>query len=177
MTKEKTPRTKSQTLSLRLDPKTRFVLEFLSKVYHQSITTVVEGAIRRAGAAARFGEDGAKSWATYWDISEGVRAINLLADKDIPSDFEDDELRNFIQQHIEFFSETYDLSNPDRINVEVLWPKIDDYLDAWRELKRSNPWEVGRVMASDLDSAGVEPPEWPRREKSPPRPIDDDIPF
>jgi hypothetical protein len=107
----------------------------------------------------------------------------LLADSDFPSDYEDDELRDFIKTHIEFFSETFELSNPDRINVEVLWPNIDRYLEKWNETKRNDPWAVGHLMAADLKAANVPPPEWPRKQKEPPKPpkptvdLDDEIPF
>jgi hypothetical protein len=113
----------------------------------------------------------------------------MLADRHIPSNYEDDELRDFIEQHIEFFSETDELRNPDRMNVAILWPKIEEYVDSWSESKRSDPWEVGRHMVSDLAAAKVEPPVWPRSkktsQKSKPKStggsladeLDDEIPF
>lgn len=178
---ENEPRTKSQTLSLRLDPKTRFVLEFLAKLKRQNITTIVEDAIRRAAAdhpVNPFDRE-PRTWKDYWDVNEGVRTMRMLADPEMPSDYEDDELRDFIAAHIEFFSESYQLSEPDRINVAVLWPRIEEYLIEWRESKRSNPWAAGRMMVQDLEEAGIAPPEWPRKTKKPPRPSDPDpdIPF
>jgi hypothetical protein len=181
----KAARSKTQTLSLRLDPKTRFVLEFLAKLKRQSITTVVEEAIRQAGAGgASFGNP-EPTWRDYWDVNEGVRAMLMLADTDLPSNYEDDELRDFLLSHIEFFSETNELKNPDRINVAVLWPDIEEYLDSWRENRRTNPFAAGGMMAEALSAAGVKPPEWPRKSKNPPEPksstmraeLDDEIPF
>ena len=107
MPSEKRQKAKTQTLSLRLDPKTRFVLEFLAKLNRQSITTVVGNAIRQAGEIGTlesFGED-SKTWRDFWDVSDGVRNMLLLAEKRFPSDYEDDELRDFIEMHIEFFSQ------------------------------------------------------------------------
>lgn len=194
MAPEKSPRTKTQTLSLRLDPKTRFVLEFLAKLKQQSITTIVENAIKRAGAQGQLNplHEKSKIWRDFWDVSEGVRQMLLLAEKDFPSDYEDDELRDFIKMHIEFFSETYELSNPDRINVAILWPNIEHYLSMWHETRRNDPWQAGLAMAAALAAAKVEPPEWPREKKEPPEPkkrdfgggggsfgkeVDDEIPF
>jgi hypothetical protein len=189
MPPEKAARSKTQTLSLRLDPKTRFVLEFLAKLNRQSITTVVEDAIREAGMRRRVDpfEKPGRTWKDYWDVSEGVRAMLMLADSDLPSDYDDDELREFLRSHIEFFSETNELTNPDRINVAVLWPDIGRYVEAWRESRRTNPWQVGETMASALQDAEVDPPEWPRRSKTPPTgpknnlrmraELDDEIPF
>ena len=167
MAEEKSPRTKSETLSLRLDPKTRFVLEFLARINRQSITTVVEEAVRTAGSERKVESSssgrGPSTWIDYWDINEGVRTINILADRAIPSSYKDDELREFIQSHIEFFSETCELTNPNRVNVAILWPKIDDYLEIWRQSKRGDPWKVGVIMSEHLSRSSVDAPEWPRR--------------
>jgi hypothetical protein len=33
-----------------------------------------------------------RTWRDYWDVNEGVRAMLLLGDPEIPSNYEDDEL-------------------------------------------------------------------------------------
>lgn len=199
MAPEKRQKAKTQTLSLRLDPKTRFVLEFMAKIRRQSITTVVEDAIRYTAKDTTVGhESDERTWEAYWDTSDGVRAMLILADRKIPSTFEDDELRSFLKAHIEFFSADFDLDRPDRINVDIIWPRIDEYLTMWLETKRSEPWAAGHQMAYTLQSAGIDAPEWPRAKKEPPEPkradfggggdfgrsggsfdkeIDDEIPF
>ena len=191
MAPEKRQKAKTQTLSLRLDPKTRFVLEFMAKIRRQSITTIVEDAIRYTANRTTVGhESDERTWEAYWDVSDGVRTMLMLADKEIPSTFEDDELRSFLKAHIEFFSADFDLDRPDRINVDILWPRIDEYLTIWLEAKRSDPWVAGHEMARTLESAGIDVPEWPRATKEPPVPrvrnfgggsfdkeIDDEIPF
>ena len=113
--------------------------------------------------------------------------MRMLADQAIPSDYEDDERRVFIEWHIEFFSETNELSNPERTNVDILWPKIDKYIELWNETKRIDPWAVGHEMADDLQASSVPPPSWPRNSKEPPKPkepvdpysssLDDEVPF
>ena len=68
-------RTKTESLSLRLDPKTKFILEFVARINGQSITTVVERAIKRAsedvGIAPKWDNRGneleIRNWTTYWD--------------------------------------------------------------------------------------------------------------
>ena len=187
MSPEKSTRTKTLTLSLRLDPKTRFMLEFMAKLKRQSITTVVEEAIQQAGNRTRtdsFGDDG-KSWKSFWHVSEGLRAIHMLADGDLPSSFGDDEAREFIRWHIEFFSDTNRLEDPSEMNVEVLWPNIETYLQIWRESRKSDPWGAGYKMVQHLEAANLRPPNWPRQEKTPPKPIknsfardlDEEVPF
>ena len=48
MAVERTRGGKTQSLSLRLDPKTKFTLDFMARIRGQSITTVVERAIKEA---------------------------------------------------------------------------------------------------------------------------------
>ena len=191
MPKEKSHRAKTQTLSLRLDPKSRFVLEFVAKLRRQSITTVVEQAINAMARSEHIEpwDKKSKTWTDFWDVNEGVRSMLMLAESAMPSSYDDDELRDFIEVHIEFFSPTNELGNPDRLNLEVLWPRIDELLEHWRENKRSDLWSTGHVMATRLSEASVEPPEWPRPGKTPPKPrqkrpgsdftqeLDDEMPF
>lgn len=169
-------KSKTQTLSLRLDPKTRFALEFVSKLRRQSITTVVEDAIQ--ARARETTVDGfpltdvtQRIWLDYWDVRQGVREIRMLADSDIPSDFEDDERRTFIEAHIEFFSETNELKNPDLMNVEVLWHRLEHYIQIWRDNRQNDPWAAGYEMKKDLENAGLKTPKWPRETNSPPSPL------
>ncbi len=110
----------------------------------------------------------------------------MLADPDMPSDFEDDERRAFIAWHIEFFSQSNEMHNSDRINIEILWPRIDQFIEHWNETKRTDPWAAGKLMVMALDDASISAPIWPRKEKEPPKPpvpkndasdFDDEIPF
>src|ERR1700730_6798082 len=82
---------KTQTLSLRLDPKTKFTLEFVARINGQTITTVVERAIRESCDRVKIrGVDGGDfsdlcNWQGFWDPEEGVRTLRLLASPDYPS--------------------------------------------------------------------------------------------
>jgi predicted HicB family RNase H-like nuclease len=51
-------RARSETLSLRLDPKLRFAVEFIARLRGQTITTAVERAIKDAADSAVIGEPG-----------------------------------------------------------------------------------------------------------------------
>lgn len=142
----------------------------MAKLKRQSITTIVEDAIRRAGAEMVVNpmDQESRTWRDYWDVSDGVRSMRILADPEMPSDYDDDELRDFLGAHIEFFSGSNQLSDPDRINVAVLWPSIEEYVATWQDTKRTDPWAAGATMVQALERAGVEPPQWPRKSKVPP---------
>ncbi|WP_143748696.1 hypothetical protein [Mesorhizobium sophorae] len=187
MTKEPR-RAKTETLSLRLDPKTRFILELLSKIKGQNITVVVERAIRDvAGNTAitvetnDFGAETSRTtWVDYWDPDDGVRQLKLLAVAEYPTNFEEDELRSFTLTHWMFFYHDEKGTRIRRPYVEILWPKIEEYMTRWKEKKSEDYWAAGEAMQKALSAARVQPPEWPYKAKSKPkeaRELDDEIPF
>lgn len=181
-------RAKTETLSLRLDPKTKFMLDFLARVQGQSITTVVERAVRevagRVGLESEYNQE-TKTWNSFWDASEGMRALNLLGDPDYPTDYEEDELIRFAKTHWPFFYTNEKANVPRRAYVDLLWPKIDAYLAMWREQRQTNYWAAGEAMRDDLLAAKVAPPEWPIKKSVPSKgqredfsaDLDDEIPF
>jgi hypothetical protein len=181
---------KTETLSLRLDPKTKFGLEFVSRINGQTLTTVVERAIREACSQVILGGDYHQNWQSFWDPDEGVRTLNLLACSQYPSNYEEDELKSFTEAHPDFFYH-YDgarTKKPRRAFVQILWPKIEEYRRIWREQRERDYWAAGIAMAADLAAAKIEPPVWPRQARTKPAPqtntkpdpqmnTDDEIPF
>jgi hypothetical protein len=156
-------RAKTETLSLRLDPKTKFMLDFLARVQGQSITTVVERAVHQVASrvsVAPFDEND-KTWAMFWDASEGIRTLKLIADPHYPTNYEEDELLSFAKVHWPFFYLTEKTITPKQSYVDLLWPKIDLYLDLWRTLRQENYWAAGEAMRADLLAAKIAAPDWP----------------
>src|SRR5665213_3703844 len=107
MNKDKKRGVKTESLSLRIDPKTKFVLEFVVRVKGFRITDVIEKAIRAYAEESLIGGDdygnNGKNWLHYWHPEEGMRTIRLLMDEEVQTSFEEDELRAFLKQHGEFF--------------------------------------------------------------------------
>jgi hypothetical protein len=155
---------KTQPLSVRLDPKTKFVIEFVARINGQSITTVVERAIKDVAERITIGifkgnEQRPRKWSDFWDPNEGIRMLKLLDDRDYPTNYEEDELRAFIRAHESFFySEDH---VPNRTNVEILWPAIRTYLEQWKRTRSDNYWATGEAMSNELSRARVKPPGWP----------------
>lgn len=178
-------RAKTETLSLRLDPKTKFMLDFMARVQGQSITTVVERAVHKVADAVGVGSyaEDEKTWASFWDVSEGVRTLNLIADPHYPTNFEEDELLSFAKTHWPFFYTSDRASSPRRPYVDLLWPKLGHYLSIWREQRQTNYWAAGEAMKADLEAARIAAPEWPIPAKpkggreSFSADLDDEIPF
>jgi hypothetical protein len=181
-------RAKSETLSLRMDPKTRFMLELLSRMRGQSITVVVERAIKEAAenevvscdTDEHGNEESKRNWRDFWDAEEGVRTLKLLADPKYPSSFEEDEIRAFTKTHWDFFYASEKAAIVREGYTSILWPKIQEYLKIWREKRSADYWAAGNAMKADLGLANVQAPEWPRKTKATKgfsRDLDDEIPF
>lgn len=190
MTVEKSSRLKTQTLSLRLDPKTRFILEFISRVRGQNITVVVERAIKEAADKAGIGptHDGRNNevtqatWVDFWDPDDGVRTLKLLINPDYSTTYEEDEIRLFTLDHWEFFYTSSNGLTVARNYTSLLWPKLENYMETWRAKRTQEYWAVGKLMADYLSLAGVAPPQWPRKLVEKPkqsftRDLDDEVPF
>lgn len=188
---KKQRQSKTETLSIRLDPRTKFAAEFLARIWRQNTTAVVERCIRDAANRIEFGgwlddegnKHGQRRWPDYWHIEQGVREIFLYRDAQIPKTVEEEEKLEFVKWHIEFFSEVNDISSIDPMRVNILWNRIDEFVELWRDQSAGEIWAAGRLMGSELKRAGIEPPEWPRSTTSPPPSqkssgdLDDEIPF
>jgi hypothetical protein len=151
--------TRTETLSLRLDPKTKFILEFVARTNGQTLTTVIERAIRTSCGEVTIGSDGL-GWDRFWDPDPGVRTLKLLACPEYASTYEEDELRHFTKAHWEFFYTHPKSDEPRRTHVEILWPKIEDYQRIWHDQRESNYWAAGEAMAADLSAAQLKVPNW-----------------
>lgn len=155
--KRKRPQ-KSESLTIRLDPKMRFALEFIARVKGQTITKVIERAVMEAADRADiYDENGYDklSWLNYWDVNEGVRAINLAQDSRTHPSFEEEEMLDFIKTHWRFFSHDSLLRALNREKIEVLWPHLSEIMKVWRETKGTNRGEASRVMTKLLSEAGI----------------------
>jgi hypothetical protein len=155
---------KTESLSLRLDPKTKFILEFVGRINGQTLTTVVERAIRTSCGQVGIPADRTGptlNWSYFWDIEEGIRILRLLYSPHYPTNSEEDDLKEFVLSHSEFFVES--LGVPQRLYVQVLWPKVETYLQIWNNKRQSDYWAAGNAMVQDLMAAKVRPPPWPRK--------------
>ena len=179
---------KSETLTIRLDPKTRFMLEFVSRLRGQTITTVVERAIAVAADRATIDqvnplskEADSQTWRNYWDISEGVRAIRMSAEPQLHPTYEEERRLAFVNKHPQFFYVWPDIQKELHLGyIDVLWPRIDEFVTLDDESMTTDYFAAGKAMIEALRAADLEPPEWQPKPK--PKPaleggIDDDVPL
>ncbi len=188
--KEQKRGAKTESLSLRIDPKTKFILEFMVRVTGFRITDLIERAIKDYAEKTTIGDgfNDQRNWMHYWHPEDGVRTVKILLDNDLRTTFEEDELREFIKTHRDFFFSDNEMKRPTSAFIEVLWPKISEFLEHWRDNKAANRWETGTLMMQAIKSAGMQGFDWPRKSKPAPAPpapsrtppgpdLDDEIPF
>lgn len=195
MAKDTSKTGKSETLTIRLDQKTRFILEYVSRLKGQTITTVVERAIVNSASEdtvpdREFG--GNLNWQDFWDVSEGVRFLKLAARNEFFPTYEDDRTTAFCKEHWPFFWSTSQRRGFLNHYIDVLWPRIEEFIALHDEQKSSDYFAAGRAMQEALSNAKLKAPVWPIPDKGPPTPdgesgtrtsgrsareLDDDIPF
>ena len=181
---------KTEVLSMRMDPKTRFLVEVLARYRGQSISTVVERAIMEAADNATIGNpDRARTWRDYWHISEGVRALNMAADDALYPTYDEECRVVFARTHWPFFYTAIDCKIHKPWCIDIIWPKIDQFIELWESTKSNDYFATGKAMQQALREAGIQAPDWPakpaeKRAAPPPRPsapsggdLDDEIPF
>ncbi|MFE0233645.1 hypothetical protein ACFW0F_06890 [Brucella anthropi] len=182
--------TKTESLAIRLDPKTRFMLEFISRIKGQTITTVVERAITEHAENVRatmYWPDGNSEnvgWRDLWTISEGERALRLAMVREAFPSYEEEKRLEFTREHWEFFYTSKDMLTFQTFYVDVLWPRIDEFIQIGEDNISTDLFAAGKAMRDALKTAGLEAPEWPRQKKPassggsiPKRDLSDEIPF
>jgi len=188
---------KTDILSMRIDPKTRFAIEVVARYRGQSISTVVERAIMEAADHASIGSgDQPNTWRDYWDVSEGVRALKIASDQSLYPTYEDERKVDLAKRHWQFFYSSDNARFPRVAFIDILWPRIDEFLEMWEKTRSTDRFAVGKAMHKAIHDAGVQPPDWPPKPaaKAPPAPatvasgtpswdapkggdLDDEIPF
>lgn len=172
---------KSESLTIRLNPRTRFVLEFVARMKGQTITTVVERALEAAGDQAKIETefDSDRTWKDFWDVSEGVRALRIAREPELYPTYDEEIKAKFAEQFWEYFYTDQRMDLPHRVYVDLLWPKMDDILKAHENDKHTDYFSAEKLMRRILIEAQVTPPKSRSgvKDEKPNYDLDDDIPF
>lgn len=169
MANKPTKLAKTESLTIRLDPKMRFALDFVARMKGQSITMVLERIIKQAADNEYTSSDikEHRSWVDYWDISDGVRYIHLANDDATFPSFDEEEIINFIKVHWQFFSRDKIIFDLRKDNIDVLWPHISELMHHWRQNKSKDRNITGWKMQDLLENASVLfIPHWPQSENT-----------
>lgn len=157
---------KTESLTLRLDAKTKFQLDLVSRVRGESITAFIQAQARTAAEELRFSREGfgQYDWSVFWHPHEGVRAVLwVLLSKDNLTN-EERLLREFVDAHREFFLQSSSrtvgdssslLPQPAVSQIEALWPRLGEFVEAWETTRLREPEKVRTEMQLLLAEAEV----------------------
>ncbi len=153
---------KTETLTLRLDPKTRFILEFLARLRGQTITTVFERAIQDAADLAQIKRNNGRiyTWKNFWDVEQGIRDILISGEQTLRPTFEEEKRLEFTSKYWPFFFTDVDKVIMQRHYISVLWNRIDEFIEFDEDPKINDFWAAGRAMENTLKAARLTPPKW-----------------
>jgi uncharacterized protein (DUF1778 family) len=123
---------RTETLAIRLDPRTRYMLELASRIQHRTLSSVVEWMINNSQKDIEIDEHRslASVQANLWDIDEPDRLVKLATQYPHLLNYEEQKIWKVIVEHRFFWMD----GNRDEVGAVI--PRI-----------REN-WELIKGVAS-----------------------------
>lgn len=142
---------KRSGLTLRLDAKTRYALQLVVKQRGTTVTALVETVIHEA--AKKLELDG-RTWLNLWDDDPAIRKLLEIGCSAYVMTPDEEEMRSFTRAHRAHWYTDPRCTIPKRPFVEVLFPKMQHYIHAWRSTDSAT-----ELMNKDLRAAKLQPPK------------------
>lgn len=105
--------TTSVNLSLRLDPRSKYLIDLLSRHHKRTITGVIEWAVERAGSEAVFDGDRGTTFLeavnNLWSTDESVRLANLALTRPDLLDYDEQRIWDTIRMSPGFWGASGDI--------------------------------------------------------------------
>lgn len=153
---------KSQTFTIRLDDRTRFMIDFVTRITGQSITGFIQKSITDAAKPIHSNEYSRSNWHDFWHPIEGFRTLFVIMDESIRASHitpDEEDLIRFVEKYPYCFmdeaegGEMYLASD----KIEILWPDIDDFRNRNFIQRVGGPiGGIESVMISKLLNNGIE---------------------
>ena len=137
------------------------MLDFVSRLRGQPLTTVVERAIGEAADKAVFDASGKGEigWQSIWSVHEGERALRMAEYRDLYPRFEEVKRLAFCKEHWPFFYPTPRCAEFRTHYVDILWPRIDDFIQIHEAQKAKNYFAAGKAMQEAIEAANMRAPD------------------
>lgn len=144
---------KVSRLALAIDDKTKFQLEFASRVSGLPTAKFIEQAVKKAVSELSLSEvteteenldeeysseiSLTRNWSSYWDNEEGVSMVTLLTCELMKNytTAKDDKIASFIFSHWNYFGPDEKLQGLSRSHCNMIWPHIDNLVEEWNKNK------------------------------------------
>lgn len=188
-TKKATNKSSNPTISvsLRIDPKTKYLIDLLARDQKRTITGVIEWAIERAAAQERFDNDSNTFYDEViddlWSTDESIRLITLALSKPSLLDYDQTRIWETIQASPDFWR----ISNPgsapklhkewiDAPMIQAYWEPLLDHVQKYRHSPSVRPFSLEEhgVKREELEKRKVKQPKDP---DAPFEPFDTKMPY
>lgn len=165
----------TNSLSLQIDAKTMFQLEFATRVTGLPITSFIERAIKDAVGEIKLTkiieteeclEENSsseisliKDWSSYWDTQESVRMVSMLT-CDLMKEYtssKDDQISSFILKHWNYFGTDEKLEGMSRPHCNLIWPHINYLVKKWLGNRLLDPECGTKMLDNVLDGTDLVP--------------------
>lgn len=144
--------------SIRIDREAAFALELLSNHYDgRTKIRIMESAIKQlADGELRYGARGEIKWGELWDPVDAVRKLRLLMVEGYKTSAAEVVAKKFVRSHAWLFFNDTGFMSPRYATAEFLWPKIPEYVAAWREAGEA---DISGIVAKEMRAAGIPVPK------------------
>jgi hypothetical protein len=166
---------KTESLTIRMDPKTRFMMDCIARIRGQTITTVIERSVAAAAAQETMTYRGkAITWQHLWDLSDGIRSLMMAEVPELFPTYQEEKRLKFAAEHAVFFYRKGQRDLFKDWNIDVIWPRIDEFVEMHEKLQITDYFATGKEMCAALREANIDPPQWPPSSTSEPTAARDD---
>lgn len=100
------------------------------------------------------------NWQYFWDVSDGVRALKMARTPSFFPTYEEERRLAFAKEHWPFFFHSHACDTFINHYIDVLWPRIDEFVQLHEDMKAKNYFAAGEAMAKALSNANLEAPKW-----------------
>jgi len=138
--------TRSETLAIRLDPRTRYMLELASRIQHRTLSSVVEWMVNNSLKDIPIDDERslASAQADLWDIDESDRLVKLAFKYPGLLSFEEQKIWKLIREYGYFWRGKYVFEHQEEggyVRYEWTWQTrdssifVDRIRGCWEEIK------------------------------------------
>lgn len=129
--------TRTETVSVRMEPKLRYLAEIAARTHRRSLSSFVEWAVEDALSRAQFNEEKSVAQAvdTIWDVDEPDRFVKLALYAPRLLNYDEQRLWKVIREHPEVWKGNiteFHEGNPESVLQRVDFVKLRE---AWTALR------------------------------------------
>lgn len=139
--------TTSVNLSLRLDPRSKYLIDLLARQQKRTITGVIEWAVERAGTEAIFDNENGLNFLevidSLWSTDESMRLANLAQARPDLLDYDELRIWETIKASPDFwYKNDWGNTSLDTTTLQEHWDSLLEHVEQHRLSRAVKPYSV-----------------------------------